>query len=94
MINKLKKVLNLLFIIIFIIGIYTGVSVVFLISNVELEYVITYYGEEDYALVPVWLYSTEIDMGGWDSTCFGVNALDGSIIEFGYKNYATDVWSY
>ena len=64
------------------------------ISNVELEYVITYYGEEDYALVPVWLYSTEIDMGGWDSTCFGVNALDGSIIEFGYKNYATDVWSY
>ncbi len=37
MINKLKKVLNLLFIIIFIIGIYTGVSVVFLISNVELE---------------------------------------------------------
>jgi len=64
------------------------------ISNIELEYVITYYGEEDYALVPVWLYSTEVDMGGWDSSCFGVNALDGSIIEFGYKEYATDVWSY
>lgn len=64
------------------------------ISNIELEYVITYYGEEDYALVPVWLYSTEIDVGGWDSTCFGVNALDGSIIEFGFENYAAHVWSY
>lgn len=37
MINKIKKVLNLLFIIIFIIGIYTATSVVFLISNSELE---------------------------------------------------------
>ncbi|MBQ9934638.1 MAG: hypothetical protein IJO70_02225 [Lachnospiraceae bacterium] len=64
------------------------------ISNIELEYVITYYGEEDYALVPVWLYSTEIDVGGWDSSCFGINALDGSVIEFGYKEYVADVWSY
>lgn len=64
------------------------------ISNIELEYVVTYYGEEDYALVPVWLYSTEADVDGWDSSCFGVNALDGSIIEFGFKNYAVDVWSY
>lgn len=64
------------------------------IANIDLEYVITYYGEEDYALVPVWLYSTETDVDGWGSTCFGVNALDGSIIEFGFKNYVFDVWSY
>ncbi len=64
------------------------------ISNIELGYVVTYYGEGDYALVPVWLYSTEADVDGWDSSCFGVNALDGSIIEFGFKNYAVDVWSY
>lgn len=64
------------------------------ISNIELEYVVTYYGEADYALVPVWLYSTEADVDGWDSSCFGVNALDGGIIEFGFKNYVFDVWSY
>lgn len=64
------------------------------ITNIDLKYVVTYYGEEDYALVPVWLYSTETEVDGWSSTCFGVNALDGSIIEFGFKNYGIDVWSY
>ncbi len=64
------------------------------ISNVDLEYVVTYYGGEDYALVPVWLYSTDINLDGWGSTCFGVNALDGSIIEFGFKGYSDDVWTY
>lgn len=64
------------------------------ISNIDLKYVITYYGGEDYALVPVWLYSMGPEVDGWSSTCFGVNALDGSIIEFGFKNYVADVWSY
>lgn len=64
------------------------------ISNIDLEYVVTYYGGEDYALVPVWLYSMETNVDGWGSTCFGINALDGSIIEFGFKYYGIDVWSY
>ncbi len=65
------------------------------IDKIELKYVMTYYGDEDYALVPAWIYSAKDDgSDGLYTTCFGVNALDGSIIEFDFVNYGFDIWLY
>lgn len=60
------------------------------IGNIELKYIVTYYRDEGYALVPVWIYYDSME--GEVSTDeprarFGVNALDGSIVDFlNYEN--------
>ncbi len=65
------------------------------IGKVELKYVIACYGNEDYAVVPAWIYSRKDEgVDGRVTTCFGVNALDGSIIEFDYLSFGCGVWMY
>ncbi len=53
------------------------------IGKIELKYIATYYDEEGYALVPVWIYYNSME-SSYDEpfSRFGVNALDGSIVDF------------
>lgn len=57
------------------------------IGSIELKYIATYYEDEGYALVPVWVYYFSMDFNKatyYEEPCarFGVNALDGSIVDF------------
>lgn len=57
------------------------------IGTIELKYVTIYYEGEGYALVPVWVYYYSMDINKSvyyeePMARFGVNALDGSIIDF------------
>lgn len=57
------------------------------IGTIELKYIATYYEGEGYALVPVWVYYFSMDINkttyyGEPCARFGVNALDGSIVDF------------
>ncbi len=60
------------------------------IGTIELKYVAIYYDDEGYALVPVWIYYDSMEgtiAANEPQARFGVNALDGSIVNF--ENYDT-----
>lgn len=64
------------------------------IGTIELKYITAYYENDGYALVPVWIYYDSME--GEVSTDeprarFGVNALDGSIVDFEWAEDPFDV---
>ncbi len=66
------------------------------IGTIELKYIATYYEGEGYALIPVWVYYFSMDINKttyYAEPCarFGVNALDGSIVDFEWAEDPFDV---
>lgn len=55
------------------------------ISEIKFSYITILYEDEQYVVVPTWVYYCK-NRHGWTyekDACFGVNALDGTIIHFG-----------